>query len=202
VSGTNLGFDFLKVVLPALIAATAALMGVWLGGRTAAQTARRTWEWDAKRDGYVRLLQAAHQLAFQGGLVVMAVNGRADAHVLDAEQERFRSDFAALNGAAAVARLTASPEGKAAITDLIHYLQDVNRFLHEGLPDPVSWIHSITPTLLAELHALEAAVSSDLERRQSSVGRSAPSLEAKRAEVAHAASSQISAGRGNETNGR
>ncbi len=164
VNQSNVVLDLLKVLLPGLIGAASAMIGIWVGSRAAAQTARRTWEWDAKRDGYLRLFPAAQNLAFHAGLVMMAANRSADEEVLEGERERFRSAFATLNAAAVVSRVTASTAGKTAINELVGYLRvEVNPFLHARMPDPVVWTNTIEPDLTAKLDALEAAASTDLE---------------------------------------
>ena len=163
VTHTNAVADLLKIVLPGLIAVAGALIGVWLGGRNAAQTARRTREWDAKRDGYLRLFAAAHELAFQAGLVMMAVNRRAAEDLVEAERQKFRSAFATLNAAAVVSRVTASAEGQSAVSNLVGYLRDeLNPFLQEGVPDPLTWMNRREPDLTAKLNLLEEAATADL----------------------------------------
>lgn len=164
VTHTNTVVEVLKVAGAGLI----GLLGALIGAFSAVRAARKAWEWDSKRDGYLRLFPRAHQLGDHAGLVVSAVFEGASREALEAARENYRRAFAAFRASAVVARVTASGQGEAAINELMAYVQTtLNPYLIDGLPDPQQWRSPIQEDVIALLDALEDAARADLRTRPS-----------------------------------
>ncbi len=157
----------LAVVLPAIIAAGAALLGIMIGGHNSRNQAKESWDYakenwrrDARLAAYQKLLPAAHELATRAGAVVVAVEAeRSDD--LPALREAFLESYSSLDVTAIQTRLVVVKSE--AIASLLSFVEDtVNPFVNGSSPDPGVWVAVVRPGLRKVIQKLEASATEDL----------------------------------------